>query len=249
MGKIVRTSFMLKHLIGFWVSGLPLPAFLGGRGGASETGEDGQSVETLYIWLESAVYERRCLSRWPKLGRESLSWGDRLYEWQKLCGRGERSFLMGLGWEWKTMRKSFSLWVQKCWVLQERFKGECVTLSSRSSSLSSSSSNLRFHSYSTWTLRLNFPAAACTSWNTHIHKYESNLQKQPHLNTLGPLPHLCCPLLFLDHDGHVFRAVKEFPKEGLYHLSHKLLTVSSHWMIFIRLATSRAVSPFWLAET
>lgn len=49
MGKIVRTSFMLKHLIGFWVSGLPLPAFLGGRGGASETGEDGQSVETLYI--------------------------------------------------------------------------------------------------------------------------------------------------------------------------------------------------------
>ncbi len=73
MGKIVRTSFMLKHLIGFWVSGLPLPAFLGGRGGPSETGEDGQSVETLYIGLESAVYERRCLSRWPKLGRESLS--------------------------------------------------------------------------------------------------------------------------------------------------------------------------------
>lgn len=50
---------------------------------------------------------------------------------------------------------------------------QCVTLSSRSSSLSSSSSNLRFHSYSTWTLGLNFPAAACTSWNTHAHKYES----------------------------------------------------------------------------
>ena len=27
-----------------------------------------------------------------------MSWGERLEEWQKLWGRGERSFLMGLGW-------------------------------------------------------------------------------------------------------------------------------------------------------
>ena len=32
-----------------------------------------------------------------KPGKESLSWGERLEEWQKLRGRGERSFFMGLG--------------------------------------------------------------------------------------------------------------------------------------------------------
>ena len=38
------------------------------------------------------------MSRDPrKLGRESLSWGERLDEWQKLWGRGERSFFIGLG--------------------------------------------------------------------------------------------------------------------------------------------------------
>ena len=36
-----------------------------------------------------------------KPGSESLSWGEMLEEWQKLCGRGERSFLMGLGWQAK----------------------------------------------------------------------------------------------------------------------------------------------------
>lgn len=36
-----------------------------------------------------------------KPGSESLSWGEMLEEWQKLWGRGERSFLMGLGWQAK----------------------------------------------------------------------------------------------------------------------------------------------------
>ena len=35
----------------------------------------------------------------PKPGSESLSCGEMLDEWQKLWGRGERSFLMGLGWK------------------------------------------------------------------------------------------------------------------------------------------------------
>ena len=39
-----------------------------------------------------------------------------------------------------------------------------LTLSSRSSSLSSISSCLRFHSYSTWTCGLNFPDLAWESW-------------------------------------------------------------------------------------
>lgn len=36
-----------------------------------------------------------------KPGRASLSCGEMLEEWQKLWGLGERSFLMGLGWEMK----------------------------------------------------------------------------------------------------------------------------------------------------
>lgn len=45
--KILRLLFTkCEYLVKF---ALPFPAFLGGRGGASLTGEEGQSVETLYI--------------------------------------------------------------------------------------------------------------------------------------------------------------------------------------------------------
>lgn len=53
ISKIVTTETVTTETCGEvsvkCVFGLPLPAFLGGRGGASATGEDGQSVETLYI--------------------------------------------------------------------------------------------------------------------------------------------------------------------------------------------------------
>lgn len=46
---------MMFILCDWWLlkPALPFPAFLGGRGGASLTGEEGQSVETLYIGLEN----------------------------------------------------------------------------------------------------------------------------------------------------------------------------------------------------
>lgn len=52
------------------------------------------------------------------------------------------------------------------------------TLSSRSSSLSSISSSLRLHSYSTWMWGLNFPSAACTSWHTQTHTTQLYTWKQ-----------------------------------------------------------------------
>lgn len=41
----------------------------------------------------------------PNPGCASLSWGEMLEEWQKLWGRGERSFLMGLGWRERTVQR------------------------------------------------------------------------------------------------------------------------------------------------
>lgn len=35
----------------------------------------------------------------PNPGSDSLSCGEMLEEWQKLWGLGERSFLIGLGWQ------------------------------------------------------------------------------------------------------------------------------------------------------
>lgn len=54
-------------------------------------------------------------------------------------------------------------------------QSEVRTLSSRSSSLSSISSSLRLHSYSTWMWGLNFPSAACISCHMQT-------------NTSAPLP-------------------------------------------------------------